>query len=106
MGRVTQTDKGCPGDYVGTTSGVPQTADDLLQRPSRPSRATSGKSIRNHWRTQFTLVPGAPGMRRPSIGVVVNPAEGLAARFSWPAPHMSLTICVFCVQLAVCRTIC
>ena len=33
----------CLYDYVGT--GVPQIADDLLQRPSRQSRARS-----SHWR--------------------------------------------------------
>src|SRR5712692_627391 len=31
---------GCLRDYVGITTGVPQIADDLLQRPSRQSRAT------------------------------------------------------------------
>jgi hypothetical protein len=29
-------------DYVGIASAIPQTADDLLQRPSRPSRAMNG----------------------------------------------------------------
>jgi hypothetical protein len=33
--------KGCLRDYVGITTGVPQIAADLLQRPSRQSRAKS-----------------------------------------------------------------
>ena len=34
--------KGSPRDYVGIASAIPLIAYDLLQRPSRPSRAISG----------------------------------------------------------------
>jgi hypothetical protein len=35
---------GCRYDYVAITTGVPQSADDLLRRPSRQRRVTSGHS--------------------------------------------------------------
>src|SRR5713101_6842050 len=36
--RIPRWVTGCLHDYVGITTGVPQIADDLLQRPSRQSR--------------------------------------------------------------------
>jgi len=50
---------GCRHDHVGSTTDVPRIADDLLQCPSRQSRARSGNrnpqvvigsSIRPTWR--------------------------------------------------------
>jgi hypothetical protein len=43
-----------PPDYVSAATGVPQIADDLLQRPSRQGRASSGHfRVRKQMRTAY-----------------------------------------------------
>ena len=69
----------CLRDDVGSTTGAPQIADDLLQRPNRQSRATTGN------RRQFCEGVGASCgyARRPCKSVMAS--EVIASKMT-PMP--------------------
>src|SRR5258706_9136019 len=71
---------GCLQDYVGITTGVLQIADDLLQRPSRQSRANKRRL------PQELLQPAASPTRKASE------AEQPRGRWSLPGSAMSVLV--------------
>src|SRR5882724_11071282 len=68
--------KGCRCDYVSITADIPQIADDLLQRPSRQSRANCGRCLNqnplqvNLWIRRLRMDAGSrirQGLRKASL---------------------------------------